>query len=229
MRQLFLLAVFLLWSTSPAFSAACPQAGDPNVIVTTDTGPIQFDRSQSIPQLTRLAAEPLARQATTAREHVPMGLTAAQAETRYKVEARISRLPDGTVCAALTDLTIQLSHAKTTVYIARELPVGSCIEREVKIHENRHVAVNNGILSEYQARISNELRPSLRNIGALRVNNPEVGMEAISQRVKPYIDAAIKKMDTERLRRQAQIDTPQEYERASRVCNGEAQRYIPRR
>jgi hypothetical protein len=228
MRQLLLLAAFLLWSASPALATACPQAGEPNVIVTMDTGPIQFDHSQRIPQLTQLAAEPLARQAITDKEHVPMGLTAAQAETRYKVEARISRLSDGTVCAALTDLTLQLRHAMTTVYIARELPAGSCIEREVKLHENRHVAVNNAILSEYQSRISGELRRSLRSIGALRINNPDMGIEAISQRVKPYIDAAVKNMNDERLRRQAQVDTPQEYERVSRSCNGEAQRYIPR-
>ncbi len=221
MRQCFLFTVFLLWSTSQAFAAACPQADEPNVIVTTDTGPIQYDRSKSVSQLSQLSNEPT--------EGRTIGRTSPKVDFTYAVGTAISTFPDGTVCAALTNLTIQLRHSITTVYIAREIPAGSCLDREVRIHENRHVTVNNVLLSEYQNHISRELRPSLRNIGAIRASNEDVATEALSRRIETLFSPIFKKMDAERLRRQNQIDTPQEYERAARVCNGEAQRYIHHR
>lgn len=228
MRISSLLACALLLPAlpHPAQAATCPPAGDPNVTVTIDTGPLQFDRTKSINQLITISQGMTGGNTVNMSEHVPLGLTAAKFETRYQVEAHVIESPDGSGCATLSKLTVQLLQPETTVYIARELPGGSCISHEVETHENKHVAVNNAILRDYQMRISNEIRPALRNIGPVRVNNSQAGINSISAKVQPLLDAALERMNRERLRRQAMIDTPQEYERVARSCNREAQRYI---
>lgn len=190
-------------------------------------GPIQYDHSKTIAQLTQLGAEPMSRQAALSeRQHVPLGLTSAQIKTSYELEGRTVTQGDGTVCTYLYKLTIHLSNASTTVYIAREIPNGTCINGEVTAHENRHVAINNAVLRDYQSRLANDVRSSLQNLGAISVSSRAVAMETLSARIKGPLEAAVRRMDEDRLSRQAQIDTQQEYERVSRACNGEAQRYV---
>lgn len=228
MRALFLILVLLLLCpTVTAQASPCPRVGPPSVSVGIDMGPVQGDHSKTIAQLTELGAEPMSRQAAlSGRQHVPLGLTSAQIKTAYELEGRTVTQGDGTVCTYLYRLTIQLSNASTMVYIAREIPSGTCINGEVTAHENKHVAVNNAVLRDYQSRLADDVRTSLQNLGAIAVRSRAVAMQSLSDQVKGPVEAAVKRMDEERLRRQAQIDTPQEYDRVSRACNGEAQRYV---
>ncbi len=230
MRPLFLPLLLLLIVLGPhaAMAASCPDATAPRVTATLTQDPVHQDRLLGIRDLKKLYATTDNGTVAETPGHFPLGLTVTDARYDMNVEALVSTLSDGTICAALKELTVHVRFADVKVHVARELPYGSCIEHEVLAHENRHVAVDRDLVQGWQPNLQQAVEKAARNLGSLTVTSARNGPAALGDRLKPALESAMNQLLAERARRQAEVDSPEEYARFSHVCDGAAPRIARR-
>ena len=125
--------------------------------------PLRTDYSQSIGQLARKPGRPPVT-GRTANAHT-LGLTASQYNQQWQVSIVTASLGQGRYCGAAQILTVTFGYDQRTVYVARELPQGSCIHAEVLAHEMRHVAVDEQLLREYVPALKRRLEDVVARLG----------------------------------------------------------------
>jgi hypothetical protein len=220
-----LLAFILLFLPFPALAAQCPRPDPPEVEVILAQDDVEQDSDLSIAQLKEMMSEDdgSTKAMHGGREHFPLGVTATRAGYTYGVEVLVQTHPDGTHCASLSKLTLEFRFADVHIHLARELPSRSCIQREVLAHENRHVAVDRNLVQSWKNRISDAAKQAARSVGTITVRNVNTAPATLAEQLKPELDTAINRLLEDRARLQALVDSPAEYSRISRVCNGAAQ------
>jgi hypothetical protein len=115
------------------------------------------------------------------------------------------------------ELRIRLLHAAHTIRLAREVPPGGCLAAEVLAHERRHAEVNRRTLRE----AATELRALARAWAArAETRAPDVNTAAIAlqEELGQVLEPALARLRAAREAGHAAIDTPEEYQRLSRVC-----------
>ena len=231
-RLLFLSLSGMLLATLPAASPAAAQSngcsGFPPTKLVFDSvlAPIQRDDGQTIAQLTRLPGR-TPGPAGSAGGHV-LGLTLARYGEQSQVSALFRTMNDGTYCASASTVTISFGFQQRIVHVASEIPVNSCLHGEVLAHEMRHVAVDEALLREMMPQIRIRLDQVLEGMAPVRSRSQAQAMAAIRRPLESAMRRIMQEFGRERDRRQAQVDTVEEYERVSRVCNGEARNYLPK-
>ena len=207
-------------------AASCPAFAPARVALDMQVVPLRTDYSQSIGQLARKPGRPPVT-GRTANAHT-LGLTASQYNQQWQVSIVTASLGQGRYCGAAQILTVTFGYDQRTVYVARELPQGSCIHAEVLAHEMRHVAVDEQLLREYVPALKRRLEDVVARLGPAQGRSERQVASAIEQPIKAAMRQLIDEFGRERSARQARVDTPAEYERISRSCNGEVSRYIGR-
>ncbi|MBP2303807.1 hypothetical protein GBZ48_15660 [Azospirillum melinis] len=227
-RLLFLALPAVLLSVSPAAAQSNGCTGFPPTTLDLDTvlAPIQRDDALSIPQLTRLPGRTPGPVSTT-DSHV-LGLTQARYGEQSQVSALFKTMGDGTYCASASKLAISFGFQQRIVHVAREIPAGSCLHGEVLAHEMRHVAVDEALLQEMMPQIRSRLDQVIAEMAPVRSRSQSQAMAAVRRPLESAMRRIMQEFGRERDRRQAQVDTVEEYERVSRVCNGEARNYLPK-
>jgi hypothetical protein len=156
-----------------------------------------------------------------------MGLTVAQWGTDVAV-AGLAGLRGGRACFVATELHVRFGLQAHLVFIAREIPRGSCLWRDVHAHEMRHVGVNRESIRAAASVLAADVETLARQ--GISTDGPTV--EAAQQQALDRLRAAVRRaeqaFDQRSTRGHVSIDTPEEYERASRACGGEAQRLLRR-
>ncbi|MFC7692032.1 hypothetical protein ACFQY5_23085 [Paeniroseomonas aquatica] len=131
-------------AAAPALAETPPCPPDPPQLrlTVTDPEPV-FSHALTIDGLHRETGLP--RSATL--HH--LGLTTSRVEWQSEIETRY-RSTEG-VCARPATVSLELAQTEHVVRVAREIPKGSCLWREVSAHERRHVAVNRRSLRQAAA------------------------------------------------------------------------------
>lgn len=152
------------------------------------------------------------------------GLTHTQSQVQMShagtlLEDRLS----GYECIS-PQIEVELSYAPVIIYIGREFKPGTCSYDEILAHEMRHLKA----YLDHLPKVETVVRKAL----AARFDNKPLYAKAGQSRAAlkreletgwmPYIDREMKRVELV----QAQIDTPQEYARLSRICKGEVQSLI---
>ncbi|MBL6455627.1 hypothetical protein JMJ55_09855 [Belnapia sp. T6] len=109
------------------------------------------------------------------------------------------------------------------VRIAREIPEGGCLWREVLAHERRHVAVNRRSLREAAA----AARAAAAAWAARAEGHGatlEEAMAGLRTGLRQAIEPALAAMRSGRATAHGAIDTQAEYERLGRTCPADQQR-----
>ncbi len=231
-RLLFLFLSGMLLVALPSASPAAAQSngcsGFPPTKLVFDSvlAPIQRDDGRTIAQLTRLPGR-TPGPAGSAGGHV-LGLTLARYGEQSQVSALFRAMGDGTYCASASTVTISFGFQQRIVHVASEIPVNSCLHGEVLAHEMRHVAVDEALLREMMPMIRIRLDQVLEGMAPVRSRSQAQAMAAIRRPLESAMRRIMQEFGRERDRRQAQVDTVEEYERVSRVCNGEARNYLPK-
>jgi hypothetical protein len=154
-----------------------------------------------------------------------MGLTVVQWGTEISV-AGLAGPRGGRQCFVATELRVQFGLHAHLVFVAREIPRGSCLWRHVYAHEMRHVGVNRESIRAAAALLAADVERLARQ--GISTDGPTV--EAAQQQALDRLRAAVRHaeqtFDQRSTRGHASIDTPEEYDRASRACGGEAQRVL---
>lgn len=111
---------------------------------------------------------------------------------------------------------------KPVIYVASEIPEGSCYYNAIIEHEMKHVEVDRGLLRDYQNIVYDTIDNFVQENGTL--DHIMTGREKEAQReltkaLEDEIRKIHKRMRTDRMQRQAEIDTLNEYGRVANQCD----------
>jgi len=153
-----------------------------------------------------------------------LGLT--RTESRVTIAVGGAMLTDklsGYECVA-PRIQVDVHYLPIIVYIGSEIPADSCTYREVLAHELRHVKAYQDHLPKVETRVRAALA---RRFGNKPLYAPGGQARALLQREidtawMPYIKAEMAQVEI----LQQRIDSPAEYARLGKVCQGEVQSLI---
>ncbi len=215
-----LLLTLFPWAflTAPARAQDCGAAIAPPVVsVRTQARPPVQDLSRGIANLTgdpRLAVPHGLQDFKFA-----VGVTAADATGTSQWQMQGFGMGDGRQCWSITQLQIVIT-VFTKVYIAKEVPRGSCLWNEVAKHEAKHVRLDQKLFPH----MSGMIRPKvLRAISrSVPARSGEEAKALLGQLVNQAVGEAVRDFEVTRNAEQLKIDTRAEYSHPNRVC-GEAE------
>ena len=154
-----------------------------------------------------------------------LGLTRGNATAAFALSLPMITDPSGRWECASPQITLTYGMSPLTVYVAREFPAGTCAYQEIHEHEMRHVQTYQAHL----AAIEKELNETLtRRFATETIWHAPAGETAehlrreLDERWLPYVQRLIQQAEIA----QAEIDTPEEYERVAQSCNGEITRRL---
>ena len=153
-----------------------------------------------------------------------LGLTRAESRVAIAVEGAIVASPESGEECLLPQLTVHLSYAPIAIYVGSEFAPGSCAYREILAHEMRHL----NAYVDYLPKVESRVRATLgRRFDARPVYAPQGQalprvQQELDSRWMPFIKGEMAKARA----LQAAIDSPVEYARLSKVCQGEVQSLI---
>lgn len=211
-----LLLVLALFS-SPLRADECDQLPLPSVTVKRLDEPVILETRYSHKALSVLSAKAERGKTRT------LGLTRGEVTVSFDVKMAYHIDRSGRWECASPQLVLTYGFNPVTVYVAKEFPEGSCAYGEIYTHELRHVST----YQEHLARIEPDLVDTLtRRFATGGPWRGPVGQihntlqKELEERWVPYIQREIGRVESA----QALIDTPEEYERVSNLCDGEIRR-----
>nr|WP_269106481.1 hypothetical protein [Massilia sp. TS11] len=203
------------WAARTPFQARCEDSISKTIsVLNVRQNGYSIDTSQSFRTLGQMHGP-------DARHPYVLGLTRAESRVAVNVDGPI--LYDslsGYECVA-PHIEVSLFYVPIIVYVGREFAPGSCAYKEILAHEMRHLNTYFDYLPKVEAVVRAALsrrfegKPLYAPAGqakALLAHEIDTGWI-------PYIKAELAKVET----LQAAIDSPAEYERLSKVCQGEVQ------
>lgn len=221
--KLLLFALALLssssaWGACTAFQARCEDTMARSVsVLTARQNGYTIDNTLSYKSLTMMKG---ARPAN----HYVLGLTRLESRVAIGLDGPLLDDPaSGYECVA-PQVQVSLSYVPIVIFIGREFRPGSCAYKEILAHEMRHLDAYLAHLPKVEATVRSALarrfdtRPLYAPAGRAR----SLLAREIDHGWMPYIKGELAKGDA----LQAAIDTPQEYARLSKVCQGEVQSLI---
>jgi len=194
-----------------------PATGRPGVSVEAHDSGYRVDNSLSYRALTRL------KRPVPAGGFV-LGLTRAESRVAISVEGSILDDPQTGQECLLPKIGVSLSYPPIVVYIGREFEPGTCAYREILAHEMRHLKAYVDYLPKVETRVRETLirRFDARPVVAPRGEALPSVQQELDGRWMPYIKAEMARART----LQAGIDSPAEYARLGKLCQGEVQSLI---
>ena len=219
------LTGFFLSLASPLISSTasaaepdqCQQLPKPSVSTRQLNAEISFDSEYSYRLLNNLAGENLRP------GNQVLGLTRASAFTLFSLSTPAYLDPTGRYECASPQIALTLGFKQMTVYVGKEFPLGSCAYQEILNHEMRHVKAYQAHIDKVEKTVQEDIsrRFSTGSFwrGTVGSSAARVSKE-LDERWLPYVKRELQKVDLA----QALIDTPEEYDRLSKACNGEVKK-----
>lgn len=154
-----------------------------------------------------------------------LGLTLGKATASAKVATQLLRDPTGRWECATHQVQVEIGYQPITLYVGREFPEGSCAFKEIHQHELRHAQT----YRDHARAIVPEIEATLRErfVSKEPTRGPSGSTQAriqgeLNDRWLPYIRRLLGAVES----LQREIDSPEEYEKVSKACNGEIQRFM---
>jgi hypothetical protein len=153
-----------------------------------------------------------------------LGLTRAESRVAISVEGAIVASPDTAEECLLPQIGVSLSYPTIVIYVGSEFVPGSCAYREILAHEMRHLKAYDDYLPKVERRVRDTLgrRYDARPVYAARGQSLGRVRAELDGRWMPFIKREMAKAKA----LQIAIDSPAEYARLSKVCQGEVQSLI---
>jgi hypothetical protein len=204
-----LLAVFL----APQAAAECGQTVHPRISVRIDEAPVHVDRSLSLTDLSKIPSA--SRRAGMEAYDRTLGLT--EADIGAKADIDLVTLPDGNgnFCTGARSALIVLEWS-TVVRIAKQVPPGSCIDRVVTEHEQKHVAIDRHLIPIARQVIEIALTAVIRK--TIAGKSIEASRRNLQDQARASVNKAIDIFTVVRTRRQLSLDSKEEYDKVPRAC-----------
>jgi hypothetical protein len=217
MKRTFLLALGLfLAAPSLAGAAECRPSKPPRVTVELVEAPLKEDRALGIAALSKIEDGP----ALPGLEDYDytFGLTETRLEARA-VAAIEGDMRGTQICAFNTKVAVTL-HWQFEVRLASEIEVGTCIDREVRRHEQLHVAQGRRLMPVIRDRMMSAVRAAAADGAA----GPD--FDAAKKELWARVSAAIDGVNADSIAMvkaaKAALDTPSEYAKLPQACGNAA-------
>jgi hypothetical protein len=215
---LMLLAWSGFASARTPFEASCEAAArDAGATFSTRESGWRVDNTVSYRDLTRMKRPGV-------RNGYVLGLTRTESRVAIQVDGTLLTSPDGAAECVMPRIAVTLYYQPIVVYVSREFEPDSCTYDEILSHEMRHLKSYLDYLPKVEERVRARLggrfagKPLYARAGESRT----LLQREIDRNWMPYIKAEMGRVE----RLQAAIDSPAEYARLSKVCQGEVQSLI---
>ena len=153
-----------------------------------------------------------------------LGLTKTESQVALGSGGPLLEDPvSGYECIA-PQISVKLYYVPVVIYIGKEFPYGTCAYGEILAHEKRHLKT----YMDYLPVVERTVRAALTNrFGNKPLYAPggqakRLLVSEIDTGWLPYIKGQMEQVEV----LQAAIDSPQEYARLGKVCNGQIQRIL---
>ena len=196
--------------------AACPTGPVPQIRVITDIADTVYDFSRPLAELNHIGS----RAATATGNDVQrlLGLTHQAFVTGTNTApGEVVERAGGGYCYSSGDGTITL-RLVTAIFVASELPAGSCLYGQVLAHEERHAKVGRRLFGEYAANVEKAIAESLAETPFIAIDEPGVAPLAAKARLEAIIKPLYNDFKSTYRKRQAIIDTSGEFARVREAC-----------
>jgi hypothetical protein len=215
---LTLLVASGLASARTPFEASCEDAArDASATFSTRESGWRVDNTLSYRDLTRMKRPGV-------RNGYVLGLTRTESRVAIQVDGTLLTSPDGAMECVMPRIAVTLYYQPIVVYVSREFEPDSCTYDEILAHEMRHLKSYLDYLPKVEERVRARLggrfagKPLYARAGESRT----LLQREIDRNWMPYIKAEMGGVE----RLQVAIDSPAEYARLSKVCQGEVQSLI---
>jgi len=200
------------------FEQRCIEAAhDATTVITTRENGWRIDNTVSYRQLTQM------KRPVVSGGYV-LGLTRTESRVAIQVDGSLLASSDGTVECVMPRIAVTLYYLPIVVYVSSEFAPDSCGYREILAHEMRHLKSYLDYLPKVEEQVRTRVgrrfagKPLYARTGETRT----LLQREIDANWMPFIKAEMGRVE----RLQAAIDSPQEYARLSKVCQGEVQSLI---
>lgn len=202
--------------------SACPTGPVPRIRVVADIADTVYDHGKALAELNHIGAR--AATATGSDVQRLLGLTHQTfAIVGNALPGKVVERDDGGHCYGYGDGTITL-RLTTEIFVASELPAGSCLYGQVLAHEERHAKVGRRLFGEYVATVDKAIAESLAETPFIAIDEPGVAPLAAKARLQGIIAPLYNDFKSTYRKRQAIIDTSGEFARVREACPGEQEK-----
>lgn len=216
----FLIAVFLfnVLTINTASAQNCTNTL-PQINVLFEFEDVKFNHTTSIQNLTEENSKKYSEHSHT------MGLS----KTSLTQNIKLNYLTEKTnfqECTQLKKIDIILGLKNRIVYVAKEIPQNTCFFNEVLNHEKKHVQADEYALQINENYIKKSMQTALLNKATIVGMDEKTARKKISDYITQISNHLFENVNIYRDKLQANIDSPEEYKKLSKVCNGQGQKYI---
>lgn len=163
------------------------------------------------------------------KDHWPVGLAEGKLTLYSNSSIQMARRSDTQfTCGYITSVTIKMGFFENVIYVARELPANSCPHQTVLEHEERHKTVDRELLQEYTNKAEAYFGELARRVGVVSGNGTDQVQTQLKNRMDEGLQHFTRIMSDDRVRRQSEVDTGDEYARVSASCDGELMQMVNR-
>jgi hypothetical protein len=208
-----LIALLLTVLLAPQAAAECGDIVHPKITVKIDEGAVREDRSLSLTALSKIPSA--SRRAGMEAYDRTLGLT--EADIGAKADIDLVTRPDGNgnFCTGARSAVIVLEW-RTIVRIANQVKPGSCIDKVVTEHEQKHVAIDRRLIPIAQQVIEIALTSVIRK--TIAGKSVEDSRRNLQDQAQITVNKAIGIFSVVRTRRQLSLDSKEEYDKIPEAC-----------
>lgn len=212
-KKIILCAILSLFLSQNA-SAFCDKTST-RVQITTNPGNVQY--------ITTLSREDFIRNRSYKVSPHTLGLTVSEltisAQPRTKIEEQGNQ-----ICVTLDTLSFKMGYEKNglKVYIDKKYKPGSCEYEVIREHENYHVAVAQQAMLFFKPDIEDKIYEIVSNLKP-QITTDKKEVENIVQKqyeqIMEQLTPLLTHINQTIAKKNAQIDTPESYEKTKALCN----------
>lgn len=216
----------VLWAGDAAPAQAqqrrCPTFDRTRITVTPVFEKVKRDFRRSFYDLRDMAEAHAVKGPGGGMTHNPVGLAVGELFVSVGVTKTSRSFSDtGWTCAAASEISVEIGFRNNTVYVADELPRGTCIHQEVLDHELTHVRTDRELLEDNIPQVEAYFRRAVENLGIVQDASPASAFQSIDAYFSDATNDFTAAMGRERDRRQQGVDTADEYARVNAACDGQ--------
>lgn len=203
-------------------TAKCPVQSAPQVEAHWRSEPVKYDLTQNYAALGAHSIDtknPYGMHVTTDVGGLMSG------KINYKSGIEITGIryaANRTTCLWINKVSIDIV-IDPTIFIASENPKGTCKFVAIVEHESKHVAIDRRTVQDHLPLIRQAAVNAVAKVGVVGPKPDEDGekyKEKMSDYVEKAMKAAVDEMYADRAKRQAALDSKEEYERVDAKCAG---------
>lgn len=208
------LVLLLSFALAPLAAAAeCDGIAKPNVTVRIDAGPVREDRSLKLADLSKIPSA--SRRAGMEAYDQTLGLTEADIGAKADIDLLTTEDGHGGYCTVARSAAIVLEW-KTVVHIASEIEPGTCMDKVVSEHEQKHVDIDRELIPIGRQAIELALTSVIRQ--SFHGGTVDESRNALQDQARKAVNEAVDIFSVVRTRKQLAHDNKEEYDKVPKAC-----------